>query len=361
MNETDDNRNGLSSDGRFPGDQLRQGRENLGLTLEDVAKQLHLTRFYVQALENGDFGRLPNPTFVRGYLKAYARIIGEPEEKWLGYYEKIVGQPKESKLAPLPTVGKAHSNVTGRWLMKLMTFAFVLTIVVITLLWFKEQRQFTNPSDVFHNLISKITVSTMEGDKQIVLTDPQTDGTTSLPLPTNTESSSAPDAMEHSSPAAAVEDDVPAASTDTSNQGTASADISGANDSASSEAPSAENVAGDEVAPAAEGEGVADVAPEAGNERAVIDNPIPTGPAGTEYLQVSFTADCWFQVQDGDGKKVVAGIKTAGDQVAMHVKPPVRVVMGYAPGVSSISLNNKAVDLSQYDGKEVVRLTLKAN
>lgn len=58
------------------GDQLREARELKGLTVEDVAARLRIPARYVRALEQGDSGVLPEPTFVRGYVKSYARELG---------------------------------------------------------------------------------------------------------------------------------------------------------------------------------------------------------------------------------------------------------------------------------------------
>lgn len=58
------------------GEQLREARELKGLTVEDVAARLRIPARYVRALEQGDLGVLPEPTFVRGYVKSYARELG---------------------------------------------------------------------------------------------------------------------------------------------------------------------------------------------------------------------------------------------------------------------------------------------
>lgn len=58
------------------GERLRAGREARGWSVDDVAARLKIPARYVDALESGDQSALPEATFVRGYVKAYARALG---------------------------------------------------------------------------------------------------------------------------------------------------------------------------------------------------------------------------------------------------------------------------------------------
>lgn len=55
---------------------MRHARETAGLSIDDVARQLKLAPRQVQALEAGDYAQLPGRTFVRGFLRNYARLLG---------------------------------------------------------------------------------------------------------------------------------------------------------------------------------------------------------------------------------------------------------------------------------------------
>ncbi len=59
-----------------PGARLREARQRLELTVDDVAAELRLSPSQVVALENDCHDDLPGPTYVRGYLRAYGRIVG---------------------------------------------------------------------------------------------------------------------------------------------------------------------------------------------------------------------------------------------------------------------------------------------
>lgn len=58
-----------------PGAQLAAQREAMGLTVEQIADQLKLAPRQVKALEAGDYAALPNMAVVRGFVRAYAKVV----------------------------------------------------------------------------------------------------------------------------------------------------------------------------------------------------------------------------------------------------------------------------------------------
>ena len=61
--------------GGIPGRTLAAQREAMGWTVEQVADQLKLAVRQVVALEAGDYASLPGPAVVRGFVRAYAKIV----------------------------------------------------------------------------------------------------------------------------------------------------------------------------------------------------------------------------------------------------------------------------------------------
>ncbi|MCJ7583775.1 MAG: DUF4115 domain-containing protein [Anaerolineales bacterium] len=57
------------------GAELRQRRESLSLTLDEVERHTHVRKHYLQALEAGDFDHLPTSVQARGMLNNYAHFL----------------------------------------------------------------------------------------------------------------------------------------------------------------------------------------------------------------------------------------------------------------------------------------------
>ena len=62
------------------GAKLQKSRLEQQWSIEDIAANLNLSSEIIEALEAGDYSSLPEWTFVRGYLSAYARLLGVAED-----------------------------------------------------------------------------------------------------------------------------------------------------------------------------------------------------------------------------------------------------------------------------------------
>jgi len=62
------------------GEFFRQVRETKGLTIEEVASKTRIRTDFVRALEEGNFAKLPDQVFARGFVRSYARSLGLDEE-----------------------------------------------------------------------------------------------------------------------------------------------------------------------------------------------------------------------------------------------------------------------------------------
>jgi cytoskeleton protein RodZ len=94
----------------------------------------------------------------------------------------------------------------------------------------------------------------------------------------------------------------------------------------------------------------------------VPSTPAPAAPAvapvaGQGQVQLQFTADCWTQVSDGNGKVLFSGLKRKGDSVSVSGKPPFSVRLGYARG-AQVSYNGQPVDVAPFTSGETARLKL---
>lgn len=71
---------------------LREARENKGLTLEQVQEETRINSRFLNALESGEYGALPTPVHVRGFLRNYARFLGLDPQPLLDRYQAMQGQ-----------------------------------------------------------------------------------------------------------------------------------------------------------------------------------------------------------------------------------------------------------------------------
>jgi cytoskeleton protein RodZ len=76
----------------------------------------------------------------------------------------------------------------------------------------------------------------------------------------------------------------------------------------------------------------------------------------SSLLSFRFSADCWVEVRDGDGKVIFASLQKAQERIELSGKPPFHVTLGYAPGVE-VSYNGQPVTIDSHRDT-VARLVL---
>ena len=77
------------------GTLLVAARERWNLSAADLARQLRLALRQVQALEEDRFDALPGNTFVRGFIRNYARVVQTEPDAFLDAYERSRPQVRQ--------------------------------------------------------------------------------------------------------------------------------------------------------------------------------------------------------------------------------------------------------------------------
>jgi cytoskeleton protein RodZ len=117
-----------------PGAQLAAAREMSGLTVVDVARQLKLSPWQVEALESGDHRRLPGAVFVRGFIRNYARVVKLDAAPLLANTDACA--PRAASICPSVAPSADIPFPTGREF-KWQKYAIAVIAVVVPLVIFE--------------------------------------------------------------------------------------------------------------------------------------------------------------------------------------------------------------------------------
>jgi cytoskeleton protein RodZ len=79
------------------GEELRDARFALGLSVEDIAASLRIRRPYLVALEEGRVRDLPAPAYAVGFVRAYARALGLDEDEVVRRFREASGPAVQRK------------------------------------------------------------------------------------------------------------------------------------------------------------------------------------------------------------------------------------------------------------------------
>ena len=294
------------------GELLRTAREKAGLSQGDIASKLRMGIKQVRALEQDQYAALPTGTFLRGFVRNFAKAVGvapdvalrllaQTHQEAVALDASAVVMPSQQNIK-VPTPG--GEIATPRMRALIATMIAVLLSAVVWYWW-----EYVRP-----NLAEG-------GRPKVVAAEKSVSEPIALPAPSVTAAS--PDLVlapeTKAVPPATAQPDTPAAGTLTL------------------------------PAVAAKTPESAEVAP---------DVPRPALPAGSGVLGFTFSGESWVEVVDRNGKTVLDKKFKDGDTEEVVGRTPFTVVIGNAKA-TRMAYDGKEIDLAPHTRVSVARVTVK--
>ncbi|NOI29993.1 cytoskeleton protein RodZ [Vibrio coralliilyticus] len=310
---------------------LKQKREELGLTQQQVADRLRLRRSIIENIELNQFESEQVATFTRGYLRSYARVVGIKESVVLCALDDC-GEAQHEEHEMQSFSQKTNKEKHDSRIMTLTWGIFAIIVGISSVWWWQNQE----------NSAVELTTATEQEMKieQELAENKELDFAAVEPSLIN-ESPEGQQVVEQ--PLEEVTTPVETAM-------------------AEPEIVEQPTEVAQEITEPAEPEVVTEqvtepvvVAEQKQPEKESANSSAPAIVAN--LLEMSFSDDCWIQVKDATGKTLATGIKKAGQDLQVSGERPYKVILG-APENVSMTLSSEPVDLSGYTSGKVARFTL---
>lgn len=307
-----------------PGQRLRIAREARQLTRDAIAVQMRIEAKVIDALERDDYTQLPAAVFVRGYLRAYAKLVGLAAEPLVEAFDQRTTHTPPSLVLPT-AIGPDIESRSGyaQWIV----FALVLLSLLLFYQWWHMEGSKPTP------------VATVP---PVVTPPAQVSAQAPKPSPTTESIAETPAAVPTPEPGTPLENlyETP---TDESGLGEVSAPP-----------PPPSTAAAVVSGPAAAVKANSGSAPQSAPPVTVPQPPV----AANGPLVLHFNADCWVVIRDAGGRALLQGLIKSGERRALDGKPPFQVTLGNAPAVE-IEYLGQHFDQSRYTGpSRIARFTL---
>ena len=386
------------------GQLLRQAREQQNLTLAQVAQQLNLSRSLIDDLEQDQVDAKLSSTFVRGYLRSYAKLLKIPAQQVLDAYSS-----NSKGLHQVPSLTRSFSKRTAKeatenrfmW----VTYFVIAVFVVLLVLGFWQSRfggsgsgsalpmaqtdetmlaseaakpvdtqsyQQTEQPEAEQNRIpvTQLDHSPTATDPQAQSTAPQTSLNADVPTVIQPQSQAVvtqPAATvvqatteENSATRGAATTTAPAVNTPVQSEPQLQQSVPAVTAPVQNESQTSVAVTNDVPAVA-----TADTATDQSTTQTTTSaTETPTAAAvdasANATINLSLSAECWVDVVDATGKRLVFGSRQAGEQLNLRGVAPIKVLLGNA-AAATLNFNGEAIDLSGYPTGRVARLTLGQN
>ncbi len=148
-----------------PGAQLPKAREAKGYRTEYVAEKLHLRVRIIELLEDDNYSSMPEPVFIKGYLRAYAKLMDVPFQPLLDTFN---GQhSSDRKLEKALWQSRRETNKAEhaiRWL----TGVFAVIVLAAVFVWWQANK---GNEHLFPAAVSVNEPSRNQSETEIRLTD----------------------------------------------------------------------------------------------------------------------------------------------------------------------------------------------
>lgn len=290
------------------GQLLRQAREIKNVSVQQVALQLNLKAELIEQIEQDKLDPAILETFVRGYLRAYARYLKLPEQDIIKAFERQTGIATVA-VKPMRTFSNRTANQATENRFMWLTYAIGLFLLALLFIWWWQTSQ------------------------QLPLTS------TAIDVPAGEQEETTP---------VSVPDYLPA------EQDTVASEPDPAllqNDLAETNTQENEHLTDNTIIAMA----TLPVVPE---DIPVIAEAAPqTLLTAVDSLKMIFRENCWIDVVDADGGRIAYGTKQAGYIMEVTGKAPFVITLGN-PSVVDIELNQQPFDLSAFPGGRVAKFTL---
>ncbi len=302
------------------GDKFRIAREALHLSLEEVAEAIALRPSILKSLEENQFVNAAVPaTFMRGYVRNYAKFLRIPESEWTNLVH--FGHDQENDLGKNARATHAVNQYTShhRWV-GYLTALVVLIVIGMTGMWWWENHQHANEER--DNLVNAYTQTmATTSTPAVVSNDKPQDATGVITATGSTTGSSVtsapttPSANESSTPAP-------------TNALQAEMDkITGMKSASTAEATTAQQP----------------------QQQSAVENASVSAAATKEALYIEVIGNCWISVKDKNRKVLAQKEYKQGDVLNFSEGEPYSLIIG-APANVKITYKGEAFPLT-VDGR----------
>jgi cytoskeleton protein RodZ len=294
-----------------PGSRIRETREAKGLGLRDLADRLHLNVSIVEHLEADRFDELPEPAYVRGYLRACARALDlDPQPLVAAYDAQGVREP-EFDTPPVVNRAVATAERRGHRRSPYVLGGVILLAVGVLIVygWFERQDEVRVP-----DTLSQERVTIDERNR--------------VPVETRAEAPAAP-------PPPVTRPDEPRAEPLPEIAPPVIGDPGMVAEPERVPRPVPEPAEPEASAP--------QVAP----EPAVPAEPEPAEAPATAELVLTFVEDSWVEIHDANDQRLLVGLMREGTERRVTGTAPYRMFLGNAPGVQ-MRINDVPYDPSRH-------------
>ena len=357
--------------------RLQKARMEKKLSQAQVAEKLFLTTQIIECLDDGAFERIPKKAFIRGYIRAYARVVGLEGSELVAAYDAEVGRDEGQGDEATILMNAEDPSLAKNPIFRAGAMGIAVLVIVVLFVWMvmsgeQGDRSGPPPSSVKSTSPSagqaRVETSsiTTPGSSVGNENSPSTNDWDVVPDPEDGRAEDSAEIAEEAYDEAQL-DEEPALSPVDQDRDLAAEDLSEQEPSQASQSSEMERetgdaaVAGEVEAPpvrSALGASVGEATPNV--FRSVTDSGrfIQVIVDGEDTVVIQTTESCWVEVADATGYLLYGDLNQSGDELEVIGAAPFQILLGKA-SAAQVRFNGQVVDLEPHTTREfTARLTV---
>lgn len=128
------------------GDTLHEQRKKQGYSLEEVAKATKIRQSFLEAIEKGDYKKLPSSAYAQGFVKNYIDFLGLPEKELLALFRREFNEKEFLGVLPKSFTQPKEISLEGVRIKRAGILGIGLFVVLILYIFFQYKAALFNPS-----------------------------------------------------------------------------------------------------------------------------------------------------------------------------------------------------------------------
>ena len=358
--------------------RLQRARMEKKLSQVEVAEKLFLTTQIIEFLDDGAFERIPKKAFIRGYIRAYARVVGLEGSELVAAYDAEVGRDEGQGDEATILMNAEDPSLAKNPIFRAGAMGIAVLVIVVLLVWMvmsggqgdrsgppsssvKETSSSAGGQIRAEALSARTPGSSVSDEKSSSTTDRDI-----VPDPEDARAEDSAEIAEESYDEAGPNGELALSPVD-QDRDLAAEDLSEQEQSQTAQSFEMERETGDlaladevEAPPlrSALGASVGEAAPNVFRSVTDTGRLIQVIVDGEDTVVIRTTELCWVEVADTTGYLLYGDLNQSGDELEVIGAAPFQILLGKA-SAAQVRFNGQVVDLEPHTTREfTARLTV---
>lgn len=128
------------------GERLHEERKRQSLSIDEVAKATRIRAKFIEAIEKGEYKRLPSSAYAQGFVKNYVEFLGLPEKELLALFRREFKEEEFLGVLPQSFTQPKEISLEGVRIKRAGVIGVGILVVLLLYIFFQYKSAIFSPS-----------------------------------------------------------------------------------------------------------------------------------------------------------------------------------------------------------------------